>query len=109
MDLNLVDQYVAHLTRYRITENKAIIRNMLWEMRVKRVLGLFHAKPSFLDYQLRMQKHHNRTMRNRFSVSIKFHRLAKSATSGSYCTGNAVSDVGEGRDRLYAQGCLEPL
>jgi hypothetical protein len=70
----------------------------------------FTQSPSFLDYQRRMQKHHNR---NNAQSVFGVHRIPSTSQIGNLLDPIAPETLypllAETGDKLYAQGCLKPF
>ena len=111
MDLNLVDQILSTfnaLPDYRKQGNNQ--KYAVGDAALSAFSVFFTQSPSFLDYQLRMQKHHNR---NNAQSVFGVHQIPSTSQIGNLLDPIAPETLypmlAEAGDQLYTQGCLEPF
>ena len=111
MDLNIVDQIrntFNVLPDYRKQGNNQ--KYAVGDAALSAFSVFFSQSPSFLDYQLRMQKHHNR---NNAQSIFGIHQIPSTSQIGNLLDPIAPEILypmlAEAGDQLYAQGCLKPF
>ena len=111
MDLNLVDQIRSTFRALPDCRKQGNNQKYAVEDAALSAFSVFFTQsPSFLDYQRRMQKHHNR---NNAQSVFGVHQIPSTSQIGNLLDPIAPETLypmlaGVG-DKLYAQGCLEPF
>ena len=108
MDWNLVDQIRSTFNALPDCRKPGNNQKYAVEDAALSAFSVFFTQsPSFLDYQLRMQKHHNR---NNAQSVFGVHQIPSTSQIGNLLDPIApetlyplLAEVG---DKLYAQGCL---
>jgi hypothetical protein len=111
MGLNLVDQIRSTFRALPDCRKQGNNQKYAVEDAALSAFSVFFTQsPSFLDYQRRMQKHHNR---NNAQSVFGVHQIPSTSQIGNLLDPIAPEMLypmlaGAG-DKLYAQGCLEPF
>jgi len=111
MDLNLVEQIRSTFRALPDCRKQGNNQKYAVEDAALSAFSVFFTQsPSFLDYQRRMQKHHNR---NNAQSVFGVHQIPSTSQIGNLLDPIAPETLypmlaGAG-DKLYAQGCLEPF
>ena len=111
MDLNLVGQIRSTFSALPDCRKQGNNQKYAVEDAALSAFSVFFTQsPSFLDYQRRMQKHHNR---NNAQSVFGVHQIPSTSQIGNLLDPIAPETLypmlaGAG-DKLYAQGCLEPF
>jgi hypothetical protein len=111
MDLNLVDQIRSTFNALPDCRKQGNNQKYAVEDAALSAFSVFFTQsPSFLDYQRRMQKLHNR---NNAQSIFGVHQIPSTSQIGNLLDPIAPETLypllAEAGDKLYAQGCLEPF